>query len=150
MGKITKIVFSLALLGLSLFSCKKDDDINENNPYLIDPLVNITLNLSLPEYNALRFPGGKVLLNPPQGIKGVVIYCVNESQYAAFELSDPNHTPSSCSRMTIDGIIATCPCTNDENEYNIVTGEHTSNQNNLYPMLRYRAVRTGDVITVSN
>ncbi|WP_432411960.1 hypothetical protein [Rasiella sp. SM2506] len=149
MGNSTKIVFSIGLLSILFFSCKKDDDFTGNNPNLINPLVNITLNLSLPQYDPLRFPGGSVLLNPPQGIRGVVIYNINNNEYSAFELSDPNHTPSSCSRMEIEGIIATCPCPTDDNEYNIVTGQHMSDQN-LFPMLRYRAVRNGNVITVSN
>jgi len=144
-----KILLSIGLLSILSFSCKNDDDLTGNNPNLIDPLVNINLNLSLPQYDALRFPSGSVLLNPPQGIKGIVVYNINNSEYTAFELSDPNHTPNSCSRMEIDGIIATCPCPTDENEYNIVTGQHMGDQN-LYPMQRYNAVRNGNVITISN
>jgi hypothetical protein len=148
-GNSIKLIGCLALLCLICFSCKSDDDFTGNNPNLIDPLVNINLNLSLPQYDALRFPGGSVLLNPPQGIRGVVVYNINNMEYVAFELSDPNHTPNACSRMEIDGIIATCPCPTDDNEYNIVTGQHTDDPN-LYPMLRYRAVRNGNVISVSN
>tara|TARA_R100000935_G_scaffold27288_1_gene47383 strand:- start:59550 stop:59999 length:450 start_codon:yes stop_codon:yes gene_type:complete len=144
-----KIIFGILLISILSFSCKSDDDLTGNNPNLIDPLVNINLNLSLPEYDALKFPGGSVLLNPPQGIRGVVVYNINNSEYSAFELSDPNHTPNSCSRMEVDGIIATCPCPTDENEYNIVTGQHTGDQS-LFPMLRYRAVRNGNVVTVTN
>lgn len=148
-GNSAKIILSLAFISILAFSCKKDDDFTGNNPNLIDPLVNITLNLNLPEYDALKFPGGSVLLNPPQGIRGVVVYNINNSEYTAFELSDPNHTPNSCSRMEIEGIIATCPCTTDDNEYNIVTGQSMTDQN-LFPMLRYRAVRNGNVVNVSN
>lgn len=149
MGNKAKIVLSIAIVSMLSFSCKNDDDFTGNNPNLINPLVNISLNLSLPEYDALKFPGGSVLLNPPQGIRGVVVYNINNTEYSAFELSDPNHTPNSCSRMEIDGIIATCPCTTDDNEYNIVTGQNMVDQN-LFPMLRYRAVRNGNVISVSN
>ena len=145
---IKKII--LLSICVALFvSCKSDDDNNQDNPYLIDPLVNINLNLNLPQYNALNFPGGTVLLSPPQGIKGVVVYNLNNSEYIALELSDPNHTANSCSRMEIDGIFANCPCPTDDNQYNIVTGQHTTEEN-LYPMLRYRAIRTGNTIQVSN
>jgi hypothetical protein len=149
LGNSAIIIFSIVLISVLVFSCKGDDDVTGNNPNLINPLVNITLNLSLPEYDALKFPGGSVLLNPPQGIKGVVVYNINNTEYSAFELSDPNHTPNSCSRMAIDGILAACPCTSDDNEYNIVTGQHMGDQS-LFPMLRYRAVRAGNVVTVSN
>jgi len=77
-----------------------------------------------------------------------VIYNVNNNLYTAFELSDPNHTPNSCSRMTIEGIIATCPCS-DDNSYDIVTGQHQVDENQ-YPMLQYIATRTGDNIQIGN
>src|SRR5210317_1324237 len=102
----------ILLLLLTVFSCKKEDQINVDNPYLIDPLVSMTLNLNLPEYNPLKFPGNSIIINQ-QGIKGIVIYNVNNDLYTAFELSDPNHTPNECSRMTIEGIIASCPCESD-------------------------------------
>jgi hypothetical protein len=136
------------IVGLALFSCKKDDSLNNNNPNLLTPLVTANLNLNLPQYNALKFPGGSFII-AGQGIKGVVVYNVNNDLYTAFELSDPNHVPSSCSKMTISDIIASCPCSTDDNEYDIITGQHKTNQG-LYPMQQYRAVRTGDNLQISN
>ena len=149
MGLKTTKILLFAGIAVLFFGCKSDDDNNNQNPFLINPLVNINLNLNLPEYNALNFPGGSVLLAPPQGIKGVVVYNINNSEYSAFELSDPNHTPNSCSRMEIEGVFASCPCTTDDNEYNIVTGQHTSD-NEVFPMLRYNAIRTGNNLQISN
>ena len=128
-----KIVF--LFLMLSIFSCKEDDNINRNNPFLIDPLVNLQLDLSLPQYNLLNFPGNSIIINT-QGIKGIVVYNVDNSQYVALELSDPNHAPNDCSKMTIGGIEASCPCTQDSNTYNIITGQHLSDPN-LYPMVTF-------------
>ncbi|RMA66320.1 hypothetical protein [Ulvibacter antarcticus] len=139
------ILLSICFL---ISGCNKDDSPNDNNPYLLDPLVGITLNLNLPQYNALKFTGNSIEL-AGEGLKGIVVYNINNEQYAAFELSDPNHIPSGCSKMEVDGIIATCPCTTDSNEYNIITGQHMLNQN-LYPMQRYNAIRTGDVVQISN
>jgi hypothetical protein len=51
--------------------------------------------------------------------------------------------------MEIEGIVASCPCPDDENTYDIVTGQHESNQN-AYPMQQYRARRSGDVLQISN
>ena len=145
---VKKIGISVLFVSL-LIGCKGDDDFIGDNPFLIDPLVNINLNLDLPEYNALNFPGGSVVIPPPQGIKGVVVYNINNSQYVALEISDPNHTANSCSRMTIDGIIASCPCTTDDNKYNIVTGQHQTDET-LFPMLRYQAIRNGNNVKVTN
>jgi len=130
------------------FSCSKDDKRNDNNPNLINPLVSLNLNLNLPEYNALLFAGNSIIINQ-QGIKGIVVYNVNNDFYTAFDLSDPNHTPNDCSRMTIAGIVAKCPCQTDENEYDIVTGKHRINPD-LYPMQQYFAQRTGDNLRINN
>ena len=143
-----KIVF-LLIISITVLSCNSDDGNNNtsDNPFLITPLVNINLNLSLPEYNALNFPGNSIIIHN-QGIKGIVVYNINNELYTAFELSDPNHSPNSCSRMTIEGIVATCQC-DDENKYDIVTGQKQGNQSQ-YPMQQYRATRSGDVVHVFN
>ena len=147
-----KPFFLSLILLLTVLSCKKDDSgtTNNNNPFLTPPIVNISLNLNLHEYNPLRFPGNSILINN-RGIKGKVVYNLNNNLYTAFDLSDPNHIPNACSRMGVEGIVATCPCENENgtNSYDIVTGQHQNDQN-AYPMQQYRAERTGDVVTVSN
>ena len=142
-----KIFFTL-FLGLVLISCNKDDSRNDNNPNLLSPLISVNLNLNLPQYNPLKFPGNSLVL-AGEGIRGVVIYNVNNDLYTAFELSDPNHIPSGCSKMTINGIVASCPCTNDTNTYDIVTGQHQGNES-LYPLQQYFASRNGDNIQITN
>ena len=135
-------------LCLVLIGCNKDDSPNDNNPNLLSPLISVNLNLNLPQYNALKFPGNSLILNS-EGIRGVVIYNVNNDLYTAFELSDPNHIPNGCSKMTINGIVATCPCTTDTNSYDIVTGQHQGNES-LFPLQQYFAARNGDNIQISN
>ncbi|WP_443634249.1 hypothetical protein ABXT64_04400 [Candidatus Marifrigoribacter sp. Uisw_064] len=120
--------------------------LRNENPNLIIPLLDMNINLNLPEYNALKFPGNSVEIYN-QGIKGIVVYNVNNSFYTAYELSDPNHLPSSCSRMTIEGIIATCQC--DGNRYDIVTGQ-TQDDQCKYSMIQYQVERTGDNIHIWN
>jgi|SRR5690606_36145869 len=137
------------LIVLAMLSCSKDDDKQERNPYLTDPVVNLNLNLNLPEYNALKFPGNSIITS--QGIKGIVVICVSETQYFAYDLTDPNHVPSNCSRMEIEGPIATCPCPNENNKYNLINfGRHTSEPDTKYPMQNYRAERNGNVVMISN
>jgi hypothetical protein len=140
----------LTLVSLVLLaSCKSDDGgVQDNNPYLTNPIVNLTLNLNLPQYDPLKFPGNNIVISQ-QGIKGILIHNVNNDLYTASELSDPNHIPSSCSRMEINGIILSCPCESDDNEYDVVTGQHRT-KNNVYPIQQYRVVRTGDVVRVTN
>ena len=137
------------MLVFVLLSCSKSDDKLNRNPFLTNPVVSLNLNLNLPEYNPLKFPGNYIVA--PQGIKGIVVYCVSDNYYLAFDLTDPNHAPNNCSRMELTGIIAICPCTTDDNEYNIVNfGQHTTEQDTKYPMQQYQAQRNGNSIIITN
>ena len=143
--------YLLSVLALALvFACGSDDNNNNpnnNNPNVTEPPVNFRLNLTLPEYNSLLFPGNSVTING-QGIQGIIVYNVNNTLYTAFDLVCPNQPQNSCSRMEVEGIVATCPC-NDDNSYDIVTGQHQTDEQS-YPMVQYFVQREGDVITVSN
>jgi hypothetical protein len=145
---MNKLVLFL-LVGFFVIGCNKknDDPVNDNNPFLTPPIVNLNLNLNLPQYNPLRFPGNSIVL-AQQGIKGIVVYNVNNDLYTAFDLTDPNHIPSACSKMTLEGIVASCTC-GDDNSYDIVTGQ-SQNDQEAYPMLQYRINRSGDNITITN
>lgn len=138
----------LLIITVLIISCSKSDDKRERNPYLTDPLVSLNLNLNLPEYNPLRFPGNYVITN--QGIKGIVVYCVSEDLYLAFDLTDPNHAPNNCSRMEMNGVIASCPCESDDNTYYITSGQHISEPDTKYPMQQYRAERNGNSVIINN
>lgn len=140
----------IVLLSISLFlACSDTDHKLDRNPFLPNPVVNMDLNLNLPEYNPLKYPGSYVIVS--QGIKGIVVYCVSETQYWAFDLSDPNHVPNNCSRMELDGIIAKCTCPDDTNEYNIVNfGQHRTEPDVKYPMQQYRTERSGNYVRIFN
>lgn len=127
-------------------ACSGSDDSIRNNPNLPDLNFRFQINLNLPEYNDLQFPGNS-FATYTQGIKGVVIYNINNSQFVAFELSDPNHPPSNCSAMTVNGVIASCSC--DSNEYNVITGQITEGDSQ-YTMKPYRVQRSGNVLEVYN
>ncbi|GEQ84603.1 hypothetical protein ULMS_01110 [Patiriisocius marinistellae] len=143
MKKILLTIMAIA----TLFACKSDDEINQNNPNYPNAFVQLSLNLNLPEYNNLRFPGGS-FITTTQGTKGVVVYNVNNDLYTAFELTDPNHPPSTCSRMTLNGIITSCSC-GDGNTYDVVTGSHQTDEN-LFPMTQYRIVKNGNTLRITN
>ena len=143
-----KSILVTLFVALLLVSCKKDDEPRNDNPNLIDPVVNVTLNLNLPQYDPLKFPGNSVILNG-QGIRGIVVYNINNDLYMALELSDPNHPTNSCSKMVVEGPVASCPCESDDNTYFITSGQHATDES-LYPMQAYRVERTGDNIRITN
>lgn len=143
---LKKSIFSLLLLCF-LFSCSKDDNERINNPYLIEDNFRLVLNLNLPEYNSLKFSGNSYATYN-YGINGVVVYNVNNNQFTAFELSDPNHPLSECSTLSVRGVLASCNC-EDGNTYNVITGEITEGQA-PYTLKPYRVRKSGNVLEVYN
>ena len=136
----------LVALSLIFIGCSSDDD-QRNNPYLVDLDFAFQLDLNLPQYNNLNFPGNS-FTHYNYGINGVVVYNLNNSQFMAFELTDPNHVPSSCSVLEVDGIQASCGC-EDGNVYSIITGQLVEGQGE-YTLKPYRVERSGNVLQISN
>lgn len=126
--------------------CSGDDEIKEN-PYLPDLNFTARFDLSLPEYNQLNFPGNKYVTRN-YGLNGIVIYNLNNDQYMAFELTDPNHVQQNCSFLVVTGTEAECSC-DDGNVYTIITGQQLAGEG-VYSLKPYRVTRSGNVLEVSN
>lgn len=137
------LVFPLILF---LFGCSSDDDLRQN-PYLPHLNFSVNFDLSLPEYNQLNFPGNKYITRN-YGINGIVVFNLNNDQYLAYELTDPNHVPQTCSILTVNGTEATCSC-GDGNKYTIITGQQIAGEGE-YTLKPYRAQRVGGVLQISN
>ncbi|SEK90718.1 hypothetical protein SAMN04487910_1442 [Aquimarina amphilecti] len=144
MKKIILVVF----ISVFILSCSSDDG-RSNNPNLPSIGFNHTVNLDLPQFNSLKFPGNFELIRiEGVGIKGVVIYNIDNTLYSAFELSDPNIIPSSCSALSVTGIRAESNCGND-NAYEIINGQQLEGEGG-FPLLRYQIRRDGNILVVSN
>ena len=143
---ILQPIFTLLLLIFTFLGCSSEDEIRRN-PYLPHLNFRVNFDLSLPEYNQLNFPGNKFVTRN-YGLNGIVIYNLNNDQYLAYELTDPNHVPQACSALKIEGIEAACSC-EDGNKYTIITGEQIEGTGE-YSLQPYRAVRTGNVLQISN
>lgn len=142
---LTHIYTFICLIFICL-GCSGDDDLRQN-PYLPDLNFTLQLDLSLPEYNQLNFPGNK-FVTKNYGINGIVIYNFNNDQYMAFELTDPNHVPQPCSELIVTGIEARCSC-DDGNVYTIITGQPISGAGE-YALKPYRVERRGSVLQITN
>ena len=136
----------ILLLVLPFFmGCDKNDAIVNNNPFLPNYPVNFEINLNLPSYDSLKFINNAVLINTSGiGIRGVFIFNTGYG-YTAFDAACPNQALSDCSSMTLNGIMATCPC--DGAEYSLFNG---LSQGKNYPMKPYRTEVNGNVIRVYN
>lgn len=137
-----------ALFLVFLISCDSDDT-QRDNPNLSSVGFTYQINLDLPEFNSLKFPGNaQIITIDGIGINGIVVYNIDNSFYTAFEISDPNIPLSECSPLKINGIEAASNCDNG-NLYNIVTGQQTEGTGG-YPLLAYQVRRDGNTVTVSN
>ena len=132
-----------------LMACSSDNI--TQNPYLPNYEFNTgsLINTNLPQYSQLKFAGNSIILNSPYGIKGVVLYYAGGDNYNAFEITDPNHYISDCSKLSVNGIIATCDC-NDGNSYDLLNGIRREGTTGSYPLIRYRVEVSGSIIRVFN
>ncbi|QXP60941.1 hypothetical protein [Olleya sp. HaHaR_3_96] len=145
-----KPLFTIIFCSILVLSCQKNDDNDNNNNFIpnisFDTLNSI--NTTLPQYNDLQFPSSHLVLNG-FGYNGIVIYSAGNNQYVAFEITDPNHAPSNCSSLNVEGISATCNC-DDDNSYNIVNGAPFDGTTGQYSLKPYFVEVNGPVIRVYN
>ena len=139
---------SLLLFLLCTTNCGKERI--QRNPYLSNVNFQIEINTNLPQYDNLRFAGGALRL-PQGGLKGVIVFNVNGSQYLAWEASCSNHIPKSCSKLEVKGVIGECSC--EDYRYSLATGQLINNDTGLstpYPLLNYRIEQYGNTLRISN
>ncbi len=137
----TKRIIGLFLL-LFIFGCKERA---YKNPYLQDVSFDIMINLDLPQYASLQYPGSALYV-AQGGIKGVFIFNSGDG-FNAFEASDPNHYPNDCSTMQANGTSVICPCEN--NRYSLSDG-HLMSGEGQYGLKPYHVQQNGHIIHIYN
>lgn len=142
-----KKLILLVLIAFPFFTGCSDDGFTNNNPYLPNYNFSIDINMELPLYSQLQFPSNPVLINQAGiGINGVIVMNTGNN-YVAYEASCPNQELSPCSAMTINGIMAVCPC--DEAEYGLLNGGQSAGKK--YTLKPYRVSVSGpNMIRVYN
>ena len=137
----------ILLVIVLIFSCE-DGNVNFN-PYIPNINFDKTINLDLPLYDDVKFSSGSVELTGI-GVCGVVIFNFN-GDILAWEQCPPNHSvSSSCPKLNISGVQLSCDCT--QNLYSLATGQLLNNidQNNKYPLVRYRTEKIGSSLRIYN
>lgn len=129
-----KKAFYILLLTIVSFSCSKES-VRNNNPYLPTyRFTSSTINLTLPLYSSLQFPGNVIEYNEVGvGILNKIFIINTGSGFFAFDAACPNQSLTSCSEMSLIGIKAECPC--DGAQYSLYSGQAPDKE---YPMLQYR------------
>lgn len=145
--KTTHIV--LLIFTLFIVSCSKDT--SDRNPYLGEQNFTFEINLNLPLYGSLNTPGNALYIgNNNVGLRGVIVFNSGFGTFFAWEASCPNHTPNSCSTMTIEGgVTAVCSC--EGYTYSLSNGVPlTDTTEKLRSLLNYQVDTNGNILVISN
>ncbi|OEK09299.1 hypothetical protein A8C32_11285 [Flavivirga aquatica] len=141
-----KSLFSLISLSI-LLSCSSNSVDNKNCKFLLDVGVNVNIDLSLPQYSQLPFAGNSIYI-ANAGNAGIIVASTG-ADFFAWDASDPNHVPSSCSALTPSGLEGTCGC-DDGNQYSLVTGEPLKNGSLQCSLRNYRVEKNGNTLLIFN
>lgn len=94
------LYFILILLILGS-GCKKDRDDELQVPRIA---TNLTININLPEYNALSNPGGWAYVLG--GSRGIIVYRSSTTDFSAFDRHCPYNVIEGCKISILEGSIA--------------------------------------------
>ena len=97
----------LALFCLLFFSCQKEED------YIQNVMVDIDLNLTLPEFSDLQAVGNYVFITG--GVKGIIVYHQGFDSYKTYDRNCSFEPSLSCARIdSVNSSIAICKCCNSK------------------------------------
>lgn len=128
-------------VGLLFLSCSPSE-FRSQNPYLPDYAVSFDINLNLPSYIQLQYPGNAKLIYG-YGINGIIVLNTG-SGFLAYEATCANHEITSCSALHLNGVEAICDC--DDLVYNLFLGIADA----PYPLKQYRVIDNGGILTIYN
>jgi nitrite reductase/ring-hydroxylating ferredoxin subunit len=140
-----KALFTFCI-SLLLVACSKSDNIDKTCNYLLNVGVDLRVNLNFPKYSELQFISNAVY-DETQGNKGIIIMNTGTG-YAAWDASDPNHAPNTCSTLQISGAEAICNC--EDNKYSLFTGQPLENETLRCGLKPYRVEVNGNELFISN
>jgi len=143
---MNKTLFTL-LLSTVLLSCSKSNINDSNCKFLLNIGVNTSVNLNLPQYSNLQFTSNSVYV--PNVGNGGLIVTNSGTAYLAWDASDPNHSPSVCSQLSITGLEGNCGC-NDANVYSLITGQPLNDSSLRCGLKAYRVEVSGSNLLITN
>ena len=138
------LVFVLSLL---FSGCSNDDNANSNCNFLLNVGVSFGINLNLPQYSQLQFVSNSVYI-PAEGNGGLIVTNTGTG-FVAYDAADPNHSPSQCSILEIQGAEGKCGCP-DENRYSLFTGQPLGNPDLRCALKAYRVTVNGNDLLITN
>jgi len=137
--------FSFLFAASLILMCCKQDLTDDPIPLILFP--DIIMNLTLPEYAALKFDGG-YFLNTTDGVRGIIIYRQNVTTYIAYERNCSYHPADACATVDVHVsnlfMFDSCCGSSFGFDDGVPTGGPA-----WRPLRRYRSVLDGLTLTIS-
>ncbi len=140
-----KIYKSLSLIALLffciIFSCAKN---SQAIPYVA---VSVQINVSNPDYFALKSPGGWVYVTG--GSKGIVVYRLDMSTFKAYDRHCPYQPDNECSRIAAENTQLTAKDTCCSSVFQLMDGSIIGGpaERNLQ---EYKTSFDGNILSIYN
>jgi nitrite reductase/ring-hydroxylating ferredoxin subunit len=110
--------FRFVTLCLIAIAACTPNDYDDPIPYA--PFPDIALNLNLPQYIGLKTTGATLTVGG--GVRGIIIYCRQPGDYAAYERNCSYHPNDACATVNVDAssLFLVDPCCSST--FDIATG----------------------------
>lgn len=150
-----KSLLLILMIAGAFLSCKKDRGTTANPvPYMT---VNLTLNMSFPQYTKLNSPGGYVILDG-EGYKGIIVIHDYNDQFHALDRSCPYHTNADCAKVTMEkaGLSLACGSYGTNGAFNACCASKYSLDGNVlngpttFPLRRYNVQVNDQLVVITN
>lgn len=131
----------LAILLLILMGgCTKEQE-------SVIPYVKVDFYLNLATYNNLIIPGNSQYF-PVEGVSGVIVMCVNQMQYYAFDAACPYEANGICKVEADASTIGQCECCGSE--YSLFGGGYPTSGPTTENLKQYRVDLVGGRLWIHN
>jgi len=131
----------IALFCLLFFSCQKEED------YIPNVVVDIDLNLTLPEFSDLQTVGNYIFITG--GVKGVIVYRQSFDSYNTYDRNCSFEPSLACARIdSVNSSIAICKCCNSM--FLLEQNGETIDGPALLPLKQYPNNLSGDFLYIYN
>lgn len=149
MSKVWFVILALVFIS----SC--DDNTPANQQVFIpDVPVNLTINTDLPLHFHLQTPGNYSLLEG--GHRGIILVHNFDNRFYALERTCTNNPDLSCSFIQIDSTNILLRCGTYSNQFDTCCTSQFSFDGNvlqgpaIFPLRQYAVSRAGNVLTIRN
>ena len=131
----------LAFSCLLFLSCQKQDD------YVQNVIVDIDLNLTLPEFAELQTVGNFVFITG--GVKGIIVYHQAFDMYKTYDRNCTYQPSLSCAKIdSVNSSIAICSCC--DSKFLLTQNGQTIDGPALLPLKQYPNNLLGDILYIYN